>query len=100
LIYSPLSPIGICRQGYEAQQTAEPVEANRVDNLGEPVSGDHGAHGSFAARSRHWSSQFWATKNRKWLALAGVCPDGHSFRSLEKIHKQKRVPSLWMAYKL
>jgi hypothetical protein len=33
LIYSPLSPIGICRQGYEAQQTAEPVEANRVDDL-------------------------------------------------------------------
>ena len=25
--------MGICRQGYEAQQTAEPVEANRVDDL-------------------------------------------------------------------
>jgi hypothetical protein len=33
LIYSPLWPIGICRQGYEAQQTAEPLGANRVDDL-------------------------------------------------------------------
>jgi hypothetical protein len=62
----------LSRQGQEAMQTDEPVEANRDDNLGEPVPGDHGAHGSFAARSRHWSSQFKATKNRKWLALAGV----------------------------
>jgi hypothetical protein len=62
----------LSRQGYEAQQTDEPVEANRVDNLEQPVPGDDGAHGSFAARLRHWSSRFQATKNRKWLALAGV----------------------------
>ena len=62
----------LAREGYNAQQTDEPVEADRADNLWETVPGDHGAHGDFDARSRHWSSQFWVTKNRAWLALAGV----------------------------
>ena len=41
----------LSRQGYEAQQTDEPVESERVDNLWQPVPGDHGAHGDFDARS-------------------------------------------------
>ena len=40
----------LARTNYEAQQTDEPVEANRRDNLWSPVPGDHGAHGSFDAR--------------------------------------------------
>jgi NAD(P)-dependent dehydrogenase (short-subunit alcohol dehydrogenase family) len=62
----------LTRAGYDSQQTDEPVEAARADNLWEPVPGDHDAHGDFDARSRPWSSQFWVTKNRAWLALAGV----------------------------
>ena len=58
------------RKGYEAQQTEEAVEPGRVDNLWEPVCGDHGAHGSFDhwAKSRSW--QFWASTHRNRLALA------------------------------
>jgi NAD(P)-dependent dehydrogenase (short-subunit alcohol dehydrogenase family) len=62
----------LARYGYEAQQTDEPAQTDRRHNLWEPVAGDHGAHGTFNARSRTWSSQLWATKNRGWLISAGA----------------------------
>jgi NAD(P)-dependent dehydrogenase (short-subunit alcohol dehydrogenase family) len=61
----------LARNGYDAQQTHEPVEPERRDNLWEPVPGDHGAHGTFGDRSTGYSPQLWVNKNRKWLALAG-----------------------------
>ena len=61
----------LARNGYEAQQTEEPVEPNRRDNLWEPVPGDHGAHGMFGERANASSPQLWASKNRRWLALVG-----------------------------
>ncbi|MCA1593744.1 MAG: SDR family oxidoreductase [Acidobacteria bacterium] len=62
----------LARNGYGAQQTNEPVEPDRRDNLWEPVPGDHGAHGPFDARSSASSPQLWADMNRNWLAMAGV----------------------------
>lgn len=62
----------LSRQGYEAQQTDEPVEAGRVDNLWEPVAGDHGAHGDFDARSRSSSWQFQLAKHKTSFGLAGL----------------------------
>lgn len=62
----------LARTNYEAQQTDEPVEADRRDNLWSPVSGDHGAHGSFDARSHDFSTQAWLNTHRGWLLLAGV----------------------------
>jgi NAD(P)-dependent dehydrogenase (short-subunit alcohol dehydrogenase family) len=59
----------LARNGYEAQQTAVPVEPERKDNLWESVPGDHGAHGEFGARSRASSWQWWLSTNRAWLAL-------------------------------
>ena len=60
-------------QGYESQQTDEPVDPNRPHNLWEPVAGDHGAHGIFDARASSSSPQLWANMNRGWLtALAGL----------------------------
>ncbi len=50
--------------GYKSQQTDEPVSPDRQNNLYEPVPGDHGAHGSFEARSKDFSPQLWADKNR------------------------------------
>jgi NAD(P)-dependent dehydrogenase (short-subunit alcohol dehydrogenase family) len=60
----------LARTNYDAQQTDEPVEDDRRDNLWTPVPGDHGAHGSFDERSYRWSPQLWANKHRGWLALA------------------------------
>lgn len=62
----------LARTNYQAQQTDEPVEADRRDNLWSPVPGDHGAHGSFDARSHEFSTQAWLNTHRGWLVLAGV----------------------------
>ncbi len=59
------------RTGYDSQQTQEPVDLNRPDNLWEPLPGDFGAHGEFDDRSHPRSLQLWATTHRG-LLLAGV----------------------------
>jgi NAD(P)-dependent dehydrogenase (short-subunit alcohol dehydrogenase family) len=62
----------LARTNYDAQQTDEPVEPDRHDNLWEPIRGDHGAHGAFDDRAADSSPQLWANEHRGWLALAGV----------------------------
>jgi NAD(P)-dependent dehydrogenase (short-subunit alcohol dehydrogenase family) len=58
----------LAKTGYDAQQTDEPVDPNRPNNLFEPVAGDHGAHGTFDRRARRRSLQFWETTHRGWIA--------------------------------
>ena len=60
------------RTGYDAQQTAEPVAANRQDNLFEAVPGDAGPHGIFAKRATDSSAETWASLHKGWLSLAGL----------------------------
>jgi len=60
------------RTGYDSQQTDEPDDPNRPNNVWEPVPGDHGAHGSFDAEARNFSLQVWLDLNRNWLALASA----------------------------
>jgi short-subunit dehydrogenase len=61
------------RTGYDSQQTGEPVDSeSRPDYLFEPVPDDRGAHGEFDDESYAGDRQFWVTKNRGWLALAGA----------------------------
>ncbi|HEV2122628.1 MAG TPA: SDR family oxidoreductase [Chloroflexota bacterium] len=62
----------LARGGYESQQTDEPVEPGRQDNLWEPVPGDHGAHGSFDDRAKTSSPQLWASLHRGPLAIAAA----------------------------
>lgn len=50
--------------GFASQQTDEPEDPSRPDNLWEPVSGDHGAHGRFDARATDVSPQLWASTHR------------------------------------
>jgi NADP-dependent 3-hydroxy acid dehydrogenase YdfG len=56
--------------GYESQQTAEPEDPNRPNNLWSPVPGDHGAHGTFGALAHAHSYELWTSFNRKWIAAA------------------------------
>jgi NAD(P)-dependent dehydrogenase (short-subunit alcohol dehydrogenase family) len=53
----------LARTGYSSQQTGQPADAARPDNLQEPVDGspgtDHGTHGSFDDRSHSRSPQLW-----------------------------------------
>jgi len=65
--------------GYDSQQTAEPVEPNRPDNLWKPVAGDHGAHGRFDNRARAHSYQLWADLNRLWSGLGVAAATGAGF---------------------
>jgi NAD(P)-dependent dehydrogenase (short-subunit alcohol dehydrogenase family) len=62
----------LARTGFASQQTDEPADPNRPDNLWKPVPGDHGAHGRFDARAAAWSWQLSADKHRGWLAAAAA----------------------------
>lgn len=57
------------RNGYDAQQTPEPVPSDRPDNLFQPVPGDYQARGIFAERARDFSLQSWADLHRKPIAF-------------------------------
>jgi short-subunit dehydrogenase len=65
----------LARMGYDAQQTDELADPDRMDNLYEPVAGDAGAHGDFDDRSSDKSYQWWANTHRGWL-LAGTTVAG------------------------
>jgi NAD(P)-dependent dehydrogenase (short-subunit alcohol dehydrogenase family) len=74
----------LSRMGYAAQQTAEPADPDRRDNLWQPVPGDHGSHGTFGARARDSSLQLWASTHRGWLALAGLGLAALGYAALKK----------------
>ena len=57
------------RNGYESQQTEEPENPRRPDNLWAPVPGHQAAHGVFGDRAHARSLQAWATLHRS-LALS------------------------------
>ncbi|HEX4208469.1 MAG TPA: hypothetical protein VHZ51_30530 [Ktedonobacteraceae bacterium] len=69
----------LARTGYQSQQTSQPEDPHRPNNLWAPVDDekDHGAHGSFnnlasnnLARDQSW--QLWANEHRDILALVAV----------------------------
>ena len=60
----------LARNGYDAQQTSEPVDPNRRDNLFEPVPGDPGTHGIFDNQASGHSAQAWGTTHRGWIGIA------------------------------
>jgi NAD(P)-dependent dehydrogenase (short-subunit alcohol dehydrogenase family) len=62
----------LAKNGYESQQYDGLDDPHRANNLWEPLSGDHGAHGDFDDRATYRSPQLWATTHRGLLALAGA----------------------------
>jgi hypothetical protein len=59
----------LAETGYDSQQTSEPADPNRPDNLFNPVPGDFAAHGRFDSQARSISLPFSIKKHRA-LALA------------------------------
>ncbi len=57
----------LARTGYDSQQTGDPEDHGRPDNLFQPLDGpdgrDHGAHGVFDQRSHSRSLQLWLTEH-------------------------------------
>jgi len=64
------------RTGFASQQTSEPENPNRPDNLWKPVPGDHGAHGTFDSRAHETSYEVWADLNRLWIGLGAAAATG------------------------
>jgi hypothetical protein len=59
----------LARTGYSSQQTEEPRDPQRVDNLYAPLPGDAGAHGAFGHRAHARSIQFTLNTHRGISAL-------------------------------
>lgn len=62
----------LAKSGFESQQTREPEDPERPDNLWQPVPGDPGAHGRFDAISRSRSPEFWLATHRSALTAAAA----------------------------
>ncbi len=62
------------RTGYKSQQTRQPADPGRPNNLWAPVPGDHGAHGPFDEQAHPRSPQLWASTHRGLVgaAIAGL----------------------------
>jgi NADP-dependent 3-hydroxy acid dehydrogenase YdfG len=50
--------------GFSSQQTDQPVQSDRANNLWEALPGDHGAHGIFDSQSRNFSPGLWLNIHR------------------------------------
>jgi NAD(P)-dependent dehydrogenase (short-subunit alcohol dehydrogenase family) len=74
----------LARTGYEGQQTDQPVDPSRPDNLFEPVPGDHGTHGRFDQGARSSSAVTWLSRHRGALA-AGLGVAGAAAAALGKL---------------
>jgi NAD(P)-dependent dehydrogenase (short-subunit alcohol dehydrogenase family) len=63
----------LSRNGYKGQQTDQPVDPNRANNVWKPVPEDRGAHGNFGNIAANKSFTLWASINRTLIqAVAGV----------------------------
>ena len=62
----------LARNGFEAQQTSEPVSPDRLDNLFEPAPGNYGSHGTFDDRAKEQSIQLWLNLHRGLLAVGAL----------------------------
>lgn len=83
----------LAKHGYESQQTNEPANANRPNNLWKPVSKDFGAHGRFDSRAHSCSAHYWITTHRAWISAAvGVAASAAGFAYTMKRWSSK--PSL------
>jgi short-subunit dehydrogenase len=74
----------LARTGYKSQQTDEPVDQNRRNNLWEPIPEDRGAHGDFDNRALGRSLQLRATTHRRWLASAGIILAGLAYTGFSR----------------
>src|SRR5215467_5241406 len=60
----------LAKTGFASQQTCEPEDPNRPDNLWQPLAGDHGAHGAFDSKARGRSWEVRASLGRRWIGAS------------------------------
>lgn len=68
----------LARNGWESQQTDEPMTGEREGNLFEALDSgkDHGAHGVFDRRARSASPMLWTTQHRVFLGAGTALAAG------------------------
>jgi short-subunit dehydrogenase len=74
-LFPRLGDLYLGKTGVKGQQTKEPADPDKPNNLYEPVGGDPGAHGRFDARAHRFSPQLWSDMHRDWIvggALLGL----------------------------
>jgi len=59
----------LARTGFDSQQTDEPADPDRPNNLWHPLPGDHGPHGRFGDRTTHSSPQTWINERLPAVAM-------------------------------
>jgi NADP-dependent 3-hydroxy acid dehydrogenase YdfG len=60
----------LAHKGYDAQQTDQPADPDRPDNLFDPVPGEQAAHGPFDESARDFSVQLWLRTHRELVGGA------------------------------
>ena len=83
----------LARIGYDKQQTEEPEEEGRRDNLWDPLPGDGGTHGVFGDRARSTSPQLFANTHRGGVAavVAGLAILGLGSLLGHRRHRRSRT---------
>jgi len=81
----------LARTGIEGQQTNEPADPNRKNNVWEPVHEDRGAHGSFANISANKSYTLWAGMHRNLIrtvagAALGALVIALNYKKIKPLH--------------
>ncbi|MBS1604517.1 MAG: SDR family oxidoreductase [Bacteroidetes bacterium] len=62
----------LARSGYAGQQTDQPENEHRENNVWKPVEGDRGTHGGFANKASNKSLTLWAAMHRNALLVAAI----------------------------
>ena len=60
------------KTGFGSQQTSEPENPSRPDNLWEPLKGDYGARGRFERRAHETSWELRASLSRGWIGAGAA----------------------------
>src|SRR5262249_11159254 len=84
----------LARHAYDAQQTDEPADPGRSDNLWHPLLQDFGAHGRFDDRAHPRTVQSWLTTHRHWLGAAGIATAAGVVYFLYTMIRWNTTPSL------
>ena len=73
---APLLDRFLARTGYTSQQTDEPVDPGRINNLWQPVDGpfeaDFGSHGVFDTEAHSRSAQVWVSQHARFAGAAAA----------------------------
>ncbi len=92
----------LARKGYSAQQTEEPADPNRPDNLWEPVVGQFGAHGRFDERAARGAASCgprstvdrWRFSASRWPPVALTSPPASP--AIEPRRHDRPVTARWI----